>query len=254
MQPMAAAELPSIRILPAVLFMRATPKRSYLWKLLLRVFHAGADGVPVECQRLGLAAELLVQRFFHLGQIDVEQLRHNADVNHVADQAAQPRVGQTGSDQLVERNRIKRQVLAQSIQLQRLVVNHAGVRSQTHHIFARRFRIHRHQKVDLLLPRDVAVVVGADGEPRGQPGDVGREKVLAGNRNAHLENRAHQDGIGGLAAGTVDRRHLNAHVVENSLGLCLRSAAEPRVSIVAITLLGSWVHCAEARSGPSSSC
>ena len=32
MQPMAAAELPSIRIFPAVLFMRATPKRSNFWK------------------------------------------------------------------------------------------------------------------------------------------------------------------------------------------------------------------------------
>ena len=92
------------------------------------------------------------------------------------------------------------QIGAQGVELERLVVDHGGAAIQLHHVFARGFRVHGHQEIDFLLAADVAVLAGADGEPGGQPGDVRREHILARNRHAHLENGAHQDGVGGLAA------------------------------------------------------
>ena len=188
-----------------------------LLEILLGVIHAGADRVPVERQRLGLAAELLVQGFFGLRQIDVEQVRQDAHVDHVAHQAPQPRVGADRSYQLVKRHGIKRQVGAKRFQIQWLVVDHSRGGLKIHHVFPRRLRVHRHQKVDLLLAGNVAVVVGADGVPGGQARNIRRENVLAGNGNSHLKDRPQQDGIGGLAPGAVHRRHLDAHVIDDAL-------------------------------------
>ena len=81
----------------------------------------------------------------------------------------------------------------------------------------RRLRIHRDQEIDFLLAADVAVLVGANRVPGGQSGDVRREHVLAGDRHAHLENAAQQHRVRTLRTGTIDRRDLNAHVVDDSL-------------------------------------
>ena len=52
---------------------------------------------------------------------------------------------------------------------------------------------------DLAATGDVPVLVGPDGEPRRETGDVGREEVLARHRDAHLEDGAEQGVVGGLA-------------------------------------------------------
>ena len=104
--------------------------------------------------------------------------------------------GHTGRDQLVERHRIERQIVAQFVQLQRLVVEHGRARLERHHVFLRRLRVHRDQEVDFLLARDVAVLAGANRVPGRQARDVRREQVLARDRDAHLEDGAQKHDVG----------------------------------------------------------
>src|SRR3989442_1444780 len=54
-----------------------------------------------------------------------------------------------------------------------------------------------------------------DREPGGEAGDVGGEEVLARDRDAHLEDGAHQDAIGRLASRAVDGGDLDAEVVDD---------------------------------------
>ena len=81
---------------------------------------------------------------------------------------------------------------------------------------SKRHYIARKKEVDLLLAADVAAVVGANRVPRGQPGDVRREEVLARDGYAHLENRTQEYEIRRLAARSVDRGDLNAEVVDDT--------------------------------------
>ena len=187
------------------------------------VFEAGLRGAPVQLGGLGLAlAELLHQRLVDLFHVDREQLRHDAVVDHVAHQLAQLGLRAHRRHQLVERHGIEVQVAAQLVELERLVVDHGGAAVELHDVFARGFRVHGHQEIDLLAAADVAVLAGADGEPSGQAGDVRGEHVLAGNRDAHLEEGAHQDGVGGLAARPVDGGDLDAEIVDYRMADWLR--------------------------------
>ncbi len=109
------------------------------------------------------------------------------------------------------------EIAAEFAEFQRLVVNHGGAAIQFHDVFARGLRIHGHQEIDFLAAADVAVLAGANGKPGGQPGDIRREHVLARNRNAHLENGAHQDGVGSLAARSVHCSDLDAEIVDDRM-------------------------------------
>ena len=203
-------------ILPAVAFMRSTRYGIGLGEGLGGVIEARLGGAPVQLGGLGLAlAELLHQRLVDLFHFDGEQLRHHAVVDHVADQLAQLGIRADRRHQLVEGHGVEVQVGAQCVELQRLVVNHGGAGIQLHDVFARGFRVHGHQEIDFLPAADVAVLAGADGEPGGQPGDIRREHVLPRNRDAHLKDGAHQDGVGGLAARPIDGGDLNAEIVDN---------------------------------------
>ena len=109
------------------------------------------------------------------------------------------------------------QIAAQRVELERLVVDDGGAAFQVHDVFARRFRIHGHQEIDFLVAADIAVLAGANGEPGGQALNVGREHILPGHRNAHLENGAHQNAVGGLTAGPVYGGDLNAEIVDDGV-------------------------------------
>jgi hypothetical protein len=176
---------------------------------------AGLRGAPVQIGGLGLAlAELLHQRLVDLLHVDGEQPGNDAVVKHVAHQLAQLGIRAHRRDQLVEGRRVEMQIGPQGVELERLVIDDGGAAIQLHHVFARSFRVHGDQEIDLLLAADITVFAGADGEPGGQSGDVGREHVLAGDGHAHLENGTHQDGVGSLAAGSVDCGDLNGEIVD----------------------------------------
>src|SRR4029077_1179699 len=102
------------------------------------------------------------------------------------------------SHQLVVRNGIEGQVVAQAAQVKRLVIEHGSTRREREHVFVRGLGVHRNQEIDFLLARDIAVFVGADGVPRGQSRNVRRKKILTRDRYTHLENTAEKHGIGAL--------------------------------------------------------
>jgi hypothetical protein len=112
-------------------------------------------------------------------EIDAEQERQHAVVNHVAHQLAELGVGTHRDHELVERDRIEVQVGAQLVELQRLVVDDRGAGIETERVLARRLRVHGDEKVDLLLAPDPAVPGRADREPRGESLDVGRKQVFS---------------------------------------------------------------------------
>ncbi len=140
----------------------------------------------------------------------------HAVVDHVLDQAAQLGVLADVGDKLIERHRVEDDVLAQFAQLQRLVVEDGSAGVEGEDVLAGGLGIHRDQEVDLLLPGNVAVLVGPDRVPGRQAGDVGGEQVLAGDGDPHLEDGAQQDEIGGLAAGPVDGGDLDTEVVDDA--------------------------------------
>ena len=190
-------------------------KRILLGEVRFRVVPAGLQRALVQRDGFRLLAELLAERLLHHGHVDAEQLRQHAVVNHVAHEAAKLGVGADGGDELVERNRIEREIRAQRVQLERLVVDDRGARVERQHVLFGRFRIHGHEEIDFLLSPDVAALARADGVPGRQPRDVRREHVLARNRYAHQQDGAKEDEIGGLAARSVDGRDLNAEIVDD---------------------------------------
>src|SRR4029450_12430956 len=87
---------------------------------------AGLERSHVERDRLLLLPELLPKRLLHLPHVDGEQARQHAVVNHVAHEAAQLGVVGNGGYELVEGDRIERDVVAQLLELQGLVIYGSG--------------------------------------------------------------------------------------------------------------------------------
>ena len=110
MHPSAAAALPSIRIIAAGLVHRLDPVRIALHQMLLGVRVSRVEGGQVQLHRLQLLAELAAKGVLHLRHVDVQELRQDAVVDHVLDEAAELRVLADLGDDLVEGNRIEDEV------------------------------------------------------------------------------------------------------------------------------------------------
>src|SRR5262249_34267450 len=152
----------------------------------------------------GLLAQLLLERFAHLLEIDRQQPRQDAVVDHVADETPQLRIVADRRDELVERNRIEHEVVAQLVELERFVVDDRCPRLEPQDVLARRLGVHGDEKINFFLATDVPVLVRAYRVPGGQAGDVRREEIFAGYGYAHLKDRSNQDQVGGLTARPVD--------------------------------------------------
>src|SRR5262249_40973907 len=120
-------------------------------------------------------------------------------------------------DELVEGYRVEDQVAAESVQLERLVVYDGGARVERQDVLFRRLRVHRGEKVHFLLAGDGMPFAGPNRVPGRQAGDVRREHVLAGDRDAHQQDGAQEDQVRRLASGSVDRRDLDAEIVHDPL-------------------------------------
>ena len=145
---------------------------------------------PVQIGGLLLLGELAAHRRFDRRQIHIQQLRHNADIDHVLDQLAQLGLGADGGGDLVEGNRIADHIVAILLQVRRFFVDGNTAGGQRENVILRRFGVHRHQDVDLFLARDIAVLAGANGVPGRQSRDVRGEEILAADGNAHREDAA----------------------------------------------------------------
>ena len=119
----------------------------------------------IQIRRFHFARELPPDRLLDLGKIDLQQLRRNSDVNHILDQLAQLSLRTHCRHQFVVRDCVENQIVAQLVESQRRVEKHGRARRQRLYIVVRRLHIHRDQKVDLLLARDVAIFIGANGVP-----------------------------------------------------------------------------------------
>ena len=76
-------------------------------------------------------------------------------------------------------------------------------------------RVHRDHQVVIERARGVAVLVHADFVPGGQTLDIRWKKVLPGNRNAHAENRLHEQAVGAGGTGSVDVGQLDCEIVDS---------------------------------------
>ena len=182
-----------------------------------RPLPAGAHRLMVERQRLGLAAELRVERALDLVLGDAQELGEHADVDHVHDEPPQLHVLRDRGDQPLHRHAVDIPVVGDRRHLDRLVEHDHAPRPHRGHVGGCGLRVHDDQDVVVLAARQVALLADADREPGRQPRDVRREQVLAAHRDAHLEDGAQQDAVGRLAAGAVDGRHLEAEVVDDAL-------------------------------------
>ncbi|MNS81766.1 hypothetical protein D3C72_1154880 [compost metagenome] len=188
-----------------------------LVQVLLGPGQAGLGGFEVDLDGLGLALEDLLHGLFDLGHVEVQQMGQDAHVDDVGDQLAQLGVRARRGDDLAEGHAADRDVGARGVELEIGVEHDGGACSDLGHVLEGRLGVHHDHHVDFLGAGDPAVFVGADGEPGGQAGDVGREEVLAAHRHAHLEDGAHEDFVGGLRARAVDGRDLDAEVVDDRL-------------------------------------
>jgi hypothetical protein len=152
-----------------------------------------------------------------MSEVDPEKPGQDAVVDHVPHETAKLGVRTHGSDQLVEGHRIEHQVRAKRVQLERLVVDNGRAGIERQDIFLGCFRVHRDEEIDFLLTRDVVALARSDGVPGWQPGDIGREHVLARDRHAHEEHGTQQHHVGRLASRSVDGGHLNTEIVDDTL-------------------------------------
>ena len=93
-----------------------------------------------------------------------------------------------------------------------------AARLHRRHVLDRGGRIHAHCDFVQFPPCQESFAGHPDGIPGRQSLDVGGEDVLAGNRDAHVEQGMHQDQIAGLAAGTVGGSNSQGEVVDDAVG------------------------------------
>jgi hypothetical protein len=140
-------------------------KRILLGEIRFGVIPSRLERPLVQRHRFGLLAKLFTERLLHHGHVDAQQFGQHAVVNHVAHEAAKLGVRADGSDELVERNRIKRQVRAQGVEFERFVVYDGGARLERQHILFGRFGIHGHEEIHFLLSPDVTTLARTNGVP-----------------------------------------------------------------------------------------
>ena len=174
---------------PGRLVYRLGPIRIALDQVLLGVGRTGLERGHVQLDRFLLLAHLSLERVLHLRQVDVQELRQHAVVNHVLHEPAQLRVLADLGHDAVEGHRVEHEVVAERAELQGLVVEHGAAGSKREDVLPRGLRVHRNQEIDFFLAGDIPILIGTDGVPGGKTCDVRREHVLARHGHTHLEQR-----------------------------------------------------------------
>ena len=107
-----------------VLFIRSTRYGSRFGRCSAAYFVARLERAHVELPSPSASCRAACASAFSISPRSIdEQLREHAVVDHVLDEAAQLRVRADLGDDLVERHRIEIEVVAQRVELQRLVVD-----------------------------------------------------------------------------------------------------------------------------------
>ncbi len=146
-------------------------------ELFRGVIEAGLDCAEVEVEDLLLLGELLAQAVLDDGQVDGEQLRDDADVDHVLDQLAQLGLRTDGGGDLVEGHRIADDVVAVLLEVEALFVDGDAAGGQREHVLLRRLGVQcapglRASRLRATYPSLLARMVY----------QVGRPAMFEGNR------------------------------------------------------------------------
>src|SRR6185503_2077520 len=118
-------------------------------------------------------------------------------------------------DNILDRNRVDGDVSPRNGQLDVAGVVESSARRDRCQVACERVRVDRNDDLVRLASPKVAILAGPNGVPGWQTLNVGREEVLARNRDAHLEN-CPQDGVVGRGtAGAILGANYDRKIVYN---------------------------------------
>ncbi len=161
------------------------------------------DDAEVHAGRFLLTVECVEQRLVDDIEWDVEQIGADADVHHVGDAVAEFRWDIRLRDGLLDRDFVVDDIAAALSPLPIGGDDAYAARRQVLNVLGGGVLVHDDCDLGRRAPCDVTVLARADRVPGRQTLDIRREQVLAADRDAHAEQRADQDLIGGLAARSV---------------------------------------------------
>ena len=164
--------------------------------------------------QLLLALELVGDCGFEDLEIDVEQRRQRADIDHVLEQLPLPGVAPLGSAHLGDRHAQHGDVVARPDARQRRIVEQPAAGHDLGDILPIGLRVHRHHQVDAVAAGQIAQLRHPDLVPGRQALDVGGEDVLRADRDAHAEQRLGENAVGARRARAVDGGELHHKVVD----------------------------------------
>ena len=166
--------------------------------------------------KLVLAGELLGEQLRDDVHIEAEHRDQRARAGDVLHEDALARPAKRVVAHLRERHAEVGHVLADqcSVERPRRVVHGVAAAHHLRDIALVCLPVHRHHHVVPAGARDMTVLVDPDLVPGRQSLDVRRKEVLAGDRNAHPEDGAHQQVVGARGAGAVDVGELQREVID----------------------------------------
>ena len=150
-------------------------------------------------------------------EVDLQQGRDHTDVGNVLHQDAGARGVELLIAHLRQRHADDRDILAieKPAARPRGIVDQPPAGTNRHHIFDVGLHVHRDDDVDPFGPGLVAVARHADLVPGRQSLDIGREIILADDRDPHPENCLHHEAIRARGSGAIDRGDLDDDVVDS---------------------------------------
>ena len=195
--------------------------------------HVGGD-------QLLLALELIGHGGLEHLQVDVEQRRQRADVDHVLEQLALARVAPFLRAHLGDGHAQHLDVIPRPDARQRRIVEQPAAGHDLGQVFLVGLRVHGDHQVDAVAPRQIARLRHPHLVPGRQALDVGGEDVLRADRDAHAEQRLGENAVGARRARAVHGGELHHEVVDAAHRKESLSSAQIGI-VVGQT---SWAACA----------
>ena len=173
--------------------------------MLAGVVVSQADGDLIGLQQRLLAGESLAQQLPDDVEIEFQQRGQHTHIGDVLHQDAGPRVVEVLVAHARQGNAQDMHVLAAQHFAARPggVVKQVTARGQFAKVALIGLGVHRHCDVHAAGTGQVAALAGAHLVPGGQSLDIGREVILACDRDAHPVKGLHQQRIGAGRAGAV---------------------------------------------------
>ena len=194
---------------------RAGRERQRAVQVLAGVVVTQADGDLIGLQQRLLTGERLPQQLPDDVEIELQQRGQHAHVGDVLHQDARARVVEVFVAHARQGNAQDVHVLAAQHLSARPggVVEQVTAGGQFAKVALIRLGVHCHRNIHAAGARQVAAVAGAHLIPGGQALDIGREIVLARDRDAHPEQGLHQQRIGAGRASAVYVGDANREIV-----------------------------------------